>query len=261
MNQNERRQFLLKSLLTENRNYSNIKIPSDMAEQKYLLRGLMNIRMPQSISQDILNVQDEYLQERAQEKGIIDIDDLSPICDGIYLWKGDITRLRCGAIVNAANSGMCGCFVPNHACIDNAIHTFAGIQLRLACADIMEKQGHEEPTGEAKITPAFNLPCDYVLHTVGPIVSGSVTDEDRELLQSCYNSCLRLAEENHIDSIAFCCISTGVFHFPNEEAARIATDTVIKYRKETGSRMRVIFNVFKDTDEEIYRKLLSETKS
>lgn len=257
MNQNERRQYLLKSLLQENKKYNGAKIPISTSEQKIMLRGLMNVRMPQSADSEFLAIQDQYLQEETKEKGIVDLCELVPIQKGIYLWKGDITTLRCDAIVNAANSGMCGCFVPNHACIDNVIHTYAGIQLRLACADIMEKQGHEEPTGTAKITPAFNLPCKYILHTVGPIIENRVTDQDRRLLQSCYRSCLELAEKNNIKSIAFCCISTGVFHFPNEEAAGIAIDTVMQYRSETGSRMEVIFNVFKDVDEQIYRRLLT----
>ncbi|MDO5422490.1 MAG: protein-ADP-ribose hydrolase [Eubacteriales bacterium] len=257
MNQNERRQYLLKFLLQESKKYNGIKIPTGASEQKILLRGLMNIRMPQPADPKFLAIQDQYLQEETKEKGIVDLCKLTPIQKGIYLWKGDITTLRCDAIVNAANSSMCGCFVPNHACIDNAIHTYAGIQLRLACADLMEKQGHEEPTGTAKITPAFNLPCKYILHTVGPIIENRVTDQDRRLLQCCYRSCLELAEKNNIKSIAFCCISTGMFHFPNEEAARIAASTVMQYRSETGSRMEVIFNVFKDVDEQIYRRLLT----
>ena len=170
----------------------------------------------------------------------------------------NITRLQCGAIVNAANSGMTGCYVPCHACIDNCIHTFAGIQLRLDCAQLMERQSHEEPTGQAKITKAYNLPCDYVLHTVGPIIEGRVTPEDERLLASCYRSCLELAQQNGVESIAFCCISTGVFHFPNQRAAEIAVETVRKFKSETVSEMKVIFNVFKDLDLEIYRRLLIE---
>ena len=151
---------------------------------------------------------------------------------------------------------MTGCYQPCHGCIDNCIHTYAGIQLRNACADIMKEQGHEEPTGAAKITPAYNLPCKYVLHTVGPIISGPLTDKDRMQLASCYRECLKLADENGVASIAFCCISTGVFHFPNDEAARIAVDTVKHYRNETGSKIEVIFNVWKDIDNRIYHELL-----
>ena len=181
---------------------------------------------------------------------------MTPVEDGIYLWQGDITTLRCDAIVNAANSGLTGCYQPCHNCIDNCIHTYAGIQLRNACSDIMEKQGYEEPMGKAKITPAFNLPCKYVLHTVGPIVQGHLTKEHEELLASCYRSCLKLADENGVKSVAFCCISTGVFMFPNERAAEIAVQTVRDYRREKNSGIEVIFNVWKDVDYEIYRELL-----
>ena len=227
-------------------------IPQNESEQNQLLRSLMNIRHPQSIGDDFLTVQDEYLKAETEAKGITDITDLTPIEDGIYLWQGDITTLGCDAIVNAANSGMTGCYSPCHACIDNCIHTFAGIQLRLECAEIMERQGFAEPTGKAKITKAYNLPCKYVLHTVGPIISSRVTERDEELLASCYRSCLELARENGIKSVAFCCISTGEFHFPNERAAEIALKTVRKYRGE----IEVIFNVFKDIDKRIYERLL-----
>lgn len=164
--------------------------------------------------------------------------------------------MRCDAIVNAANSQMLGCFCPCHGCIDNAIHTFAGVQLREACAELMQEQGHEEETGKAKITPACNLPCKYVLHTVGPIIRGRLTKRDEELLASCYRSCIELAEENGVTSLAFCCISTGEFHFPNDKAAEIAVQTVKLYKEKTKSNMEVIFNVFKDMDYKIYRKLL-----
>ena len=176
---------------------------------------------------------------------------------GLYVWQGDITTLRCDAIVNAANSGMTGCYVPNHRCIDNAIHTYAGVELRLACKKLMEQQGCSEPTGQAKITPAFNLPCRYVLHTVGPIVRDRVTRRDRELLASCYRSCLELAAENGLESVAFCCISTGIFHFPNQPAAEIAVKTVRDFLAGNTSVKKVIFNVFKDRDNEIYHRLLS----
>lgn len=184
------------------------------------------------------------------------MSDLTPISGDIYLWQGDITTLRCGAIVNAANSEMLGCFCPCHGCIDNAIHTFSGIQLRLECSEIMQKQGCSEPVGRAKLTKAYNLPCEYILHTVGPYIGGEVTRNDEEQLASCYCSCLALAEENGIASVAFCCISTGEFHFPNRKAAEIAVETVRAYKKQANSRIKVIFNVFKDTDYEIYRELL-----
>ena len=212
--------------------------------------------MPQNANAEFLTVQDAYLKEETERKTITRLLDLKPVQEGIYLWQGDITALECDAIVNAANSGMTGCYVPNHRCIDNCIHTFAGVQLRLECARIMLEQGYQEPTGQAKITKAYNLPCNYILHTVGPIIQGKLTKRDEELLASCYRSCLELAEINRIRSIAFCCISTGEFHFPNQKAAEIAVQTVMEYRRKTGSRMEVIFNVFKDLDKEIYGELL-----
>ena len=256
MNQTERRLYLIRSLLNEKSEYKNIAAPSDCDGQKQLLRSLVNVRLPQPIDGEFLKIQDEYLKEVLEESGITQLSDLTPIEGDLYLWQGDITKLKCGAIVNAANTGMTGCYVPCHACIDNCIHTFAGIQLRLECAELMRKQGCEETTGQAKITKAYNLPCDYVIHTVGPIVDGKVTTAHEKLLTSCYRSCLTLAKQNEIDSIAFCCISTGLFHFPNERAAEIAVNTVKQYKIETGSRMKVIFNVFTDTDREIYRRLL-----
>ncbi len=252
MTQAERRIFLIRFLLREDPRYRDLEVPAGEADQKRLLRALMNVRPPRPVGADFLAAQDAYLREETARKGVTDAAGLTPAEPGIYLWQGDITTLKCGAIVNAANSGMTGCYVPCHGCIDNAIHTYAGVQLRLACAELMEQQGHEEPTGRAKLTPAFNLPCDFVLHTVGPIIYGEVTDRNRELLASCYRSCLALARENDIGSVAFCCISTGEFHFPNRLAARIAVDTVRQYRGET----EVIFNVFKNTDHEIYRELL-----
>ena len=256
MNQNERRIFLIQELLKEDKRYNDIEIPQDFEEQRALLRALMNVRMAKGINDEFIKVQNEYLQEETKRKGIVDIDDLEPIKNGIYLWQGDITTLRCDAIVNAANSGMTGCYVPNHRCIDNCIHSFAGIQLRLECDEIMKKQGHGEPTGEAKITNSYNLPCKYIIHTVGPIINGKLTSEDCDLLESCYKSCLELASKNNLESIAFCCISTGEFHFPNDKAAQIAVKTVEEFMKKETSLKKVIFNVFKDMDKEIYRKLL-----
>ena len=256
MNQSEKRRFLIQSLLKEKPEYRDLSIPTEPESQRQLLRGLMNIRAPQRIGTDFLQTQDAYLQDETAAKGITDVNDLMPIQPGLYLWQGDITTLKCDAIVNAANSGMTGCYIPNHRCIDNAIHTFAGVELRLACEELMEQQGYPEPTGQAKITPAFNLPCRYVLHTVGPIISGRVTVEDKELLASCYRSCLELAAENNLESVAFCCISTGEFHFPNEQAAEIAVATVKEFLKKQTSVRKVIFNVFKDLDKAIYEKLL-----
>lgn len=247
---------LINYLLNENPEYRKVRIPSSENEQFRLYRSLVNVRSAYEISAEYLAAEDEYLRQKTAEKGITDIADLSPVEDYIYLWRGDITTLKCGAIVNAANSGMTGCYQPCHNCIDNCIHTFAGIRLRLECAEIMKKQGYPEPTGQAKITPAYNLPCEYVIHTVGPIVQGKLTAEHCRLLKSCYQSCLELAVQNGIDSIAFCCISTGVFGFPKKEAAEIAVLTVRNFMKS--HRIKVIFNVFGNEDYGIYRKILSE---
>ncbi|MBC6720460.1 protein-ADP-ribose hydrolase [Treponema sp. Marseille-Q4130] len=261
MTQNERRIFLIEYLLKENPGYHDVQIPDDENEQKRLLRSLMNVRPPEPASEGFLRIQDEYLQEAGRERGITDFADLRPVTGqgggNMYLWQGDITTLKVDAIVNAANSGMTGCWQPCHACIDNCIHTFSGIQLRAVCADIMQKQGHEEPTGSAKITPAFNLPCKYVIHTVGPIVQGRLQKKHEEQLASCYRSCLELAEQHKVRSIAFCCISTGVFMFPNERAAEIAAETVRKYFEQTESGMKVVFDVFNDEDFAIYSEILS----
>jgi len=256
MNHTEKRKYLIKWLLDENSEYRGTQIPEEEGEQKRLLRGLMNVRMPGAADEEFLSVQDEYLQEALEERGVVDINTLEPAEEGIYLWQGDITRLNADAITNAANDQMCGCFIPCHACIDNCIHTYAGIQLRKRCGDIMRAQGHAEPTGKAKITPAYNLPCKYVLHTVGPIVQGRLTEEHERLLASCYTSCLELAAKNDLESVAFCCISTGVFMFPNERAAEIAVESVRGFLKKETSVKKVIFNVFKDSDWEIYEQLL-----
>lgn len=256
MSQTEKRKYLIAALLKEQPQYSKIEIPSSEQEQKILLRSLFNIRMPLPVTDEFLTIQDTYLQEEVRQKGITSVADLQPLQPGVYLWQGDITTLKCDAIVNAANSRLLGCFCPNHGCIDNAIHTFAGVQLRLACAELMKKQGHEEETGKAKITPAFNLPSNYIIHTVGPIVHGWLTKKDKQQLADCYRSCLELAEQNNLKSIAFCCISTGEFRFPNDKAAEIAIQTVKDYKEKTQSKIEVIFNVFKELDYNIYRKLL-----
>lgn len=258
MTHSEQRLYLIQELLAEDSRYFGISIPSDAQAQKDLLRSLMNVRMPKPISKDFLKVQDEYLKAERDAREITDCRALPgvPSDDRIVLWQGDITMLKADAIVNAANSALRGCFHPLHCCIDNMIHSRSGIQLRLLCDEIMNRQGHEEPTGRAKITPAFNLPCKYILHTVGPIIYGHVTKKDRELLASCYRSCLELAVENGCKSIAFCCISTGEFHFPNAQAARIAVETVRQFLEEKNPDLRVIFNVFKDVDREIYENLL-----
>lgn len=256
MNQEERRKFLIEALLREHSVFSEKEIPKETDRQKMMLRGLMNVRSPKIISERFLEVQDAYLQEELKKKRITSLSQLQPVQKEIYIWRGDITTLKCGAIVNAANSGMTGCYQPCHNCIDNCIHTWAGVQLRLSCHELMTRQGYEEPVGTAKITLSYNLPCDYVIHTVGPMVVGNLTRRHCEQLQSCYRSCLRLADENKIKSIAFCCISTGVFMFPNKEAAELAVRTVQEYKEKTGSRIEVIFNVFTEQDERIYRELL-----
>ena len=260
MTHEEQRIWLIKKLLSERIEYKKYGIPEDEQEQKNMLRSLMNVRVPHSISEEFLQIQDEYLQVENAEDWVVDIEDLKPVAldERLYLWQGDITRLKVDAIVNAANSQMLGCFQPLHSCIDNIIHSKAGIQLRLECNRIMKEQGHEEPTGQAKITPAYNLPCKYVEHTVGPIASMGLTKELEEQLASCYRSCLDLAAENDVKSIAFCCISTGVFMFPNQRAAEIAVETVRGWLDETGNGMKVLFNVFKDLDLDIYRELVDK---
>ena len=255
MTQDERLDFLLRYLLAERKEYASIRMPDSVSEKRHLLRSLMNVRPPIPASAEFLAVQDAYLQARLSERGVTRLGDLKPTQQGIYLWQGDITTLAADAIVNAANSQMLGCFVPCHGCIDNAIHTYAGVQLRLACAAAMRQQGQEEATGHAKITKAYNLPCRFVLHTVGPIICGSVTNADRELLASCYRSCLDLAAETGLHSVAFCCISTGEFHFPGELAAESAVHTVQAWRQQHPNQIEVIFNVFKDSDYEIYQRL------
>ena len=255
MTQDERLDFLLRYLLAERKEYAGIRMPDSVSEKRHLLRSLMNVRPPIPASAEFLAVQDAYLQARLSERGVTRLGDLKPTQPGIYLWQGDITTLAADAIVNAANSQMLGCFVPCHGCIDNAIHTYAGVQLRLECAAAMRQQGQEEATGHAKITKAYNLPCRFVLHTVGPIICGSVTKADRELLASCYRSCLDLAAETGLHSVAFCCISTGEFHFPGELAAEIAVHTVQAWRQQHPNQIEVIFNVFKDSDYEIYQRL------
>ena len=280
MTQTERRLYLITELLKEDKGSALLKlglasgnagdfvIPADEKEQRDILRALMNVRKPLPLSDDFLKVQDEYLLERNRERGIVDIEDLECVKEivgssptmtrGLYLWQGDITRLKVDAIVNAANSQLLGCFAPLHACIDNCIHTFAGIQLRLACNELMQKQGHEEGTGLCKITPAFNLPSRYVLHTVGPIIYTSVGPREKILLSNCYKNCLETASQNQFESVAFCCISTGVFRFPADLAAQIAVETVEKWLLENpdSSVKKIVFNVFGNKDLEIYQGLL-----
>lgn len=254
--QADRADFLIEYLLTERGQCERAELPASLPDKERLLRSLMNLRPPLPASEDFLAVQNQYLKESLAEKGVVKIQDLRPIQPGIYLWQGDITRLAADAIVNAANSQLLGCFVPCHGCIDNAIHTWAGVQLRLDCARIMAGQKAQEPAGKAKITKAYNLPCRYVLHTVGPIIYGAVTKTDCGELAGCYRSCLELAASYGLKAVAFCCISTGEFHFPNELAAKIAIKTVREWQQKNPNQMEVIFNVFKDRDYEIYKRLL-----
>ena len=253
--------FILNFLVEEQPEYRHLKIPPDMLGKRRLMRSLMNTRQPREAPELLLRAQDRELQKQLHEKGIVELTQAvaSPIDSRLKLWQGDITRLSADTIVNAANSQMLGCFVPLHACIDNAIHSAAGIQLRLECNELMKIQGHPEPTGSAKITSGYNLPAKYVIHTVGPIIgNGKVKQKNEYQLASCYKSCLQLADENKLQSIGFCCISTGEYRFPNKQAAEIAVRTVREYLdlySSTGIET-VVFNVFKDIDFFIYSKIL-----
>lgn len=274
MTQSERLDYLLDEFKMDSLEYKNLKTSNVAEDKQALLRSLMNIRMPRAMDAEVLKVQEAYLKERAVEKGIVRLCDIQtvreefnsthPFSDKLSIWQGDITRLALGAIVNAANSQMLGCFVPMHTCIDNCIHTFAGIELREECCRYMNRRraeygsDYEEPTGGAVLTAGYNLPAEHVIHTVGPIVHSRLTDALRSDLASCYRSVLQCCVENGIRSIAFCCISTGVFRFPNEEAANIAVDTVTDFLRRHGDCFdRVIFNVFGDKDKEIYQGLFA----
>lgn len=254
--QKDRLIYLIKYLLDEQN--LNIEIPEDEKSQKLLLRKLMNIRQPLPVGNEFIKIQDEYLQEELKKADIVDIKDLKPLKEHLYLWQGDITLLKVDAVVNAANSALLGCFIPAHNCIDNAIHSKAGIQLRLECNRIMVEQKKAEPVGMAKITPAYNLPAKYIIHTVGPQVVGRLTSSHCEKLSSCYRSCLNKAAEYNIKSIAFCCIGTGVFNFPNQKGAEIALQEVLNFLQNSGCEMNIVFNVFKDVDYEIYKGILSK---
>jgi O-acetyl-ADP-ribose deacetylase (regulator of RNase III) len=259
---------LLYALLAENPAFQNTPIPVDYTAKRLLLRALMNVRPPVPIGHKLLELQDRLLSAERDLKGTTDPYRLPTIreqfgtfglscSDHLVLWKGDITTLSAGAIVNAANSKLLGCFIPHHRCIDNAIHSAAGIQLRLECSRIMQGQGFDEPTGGAKITRGYNLPATYVLHTVGPIIDDVVSDEDRRLMASCYTACLDLAANYlEIKTVAFCCISTGEFRFPKEPAAHIAVQTVCQWMEASRGRLdRVIFNVFTQDDYDVYSAL------
>ncbi len=252
MTQDERRVFLIEYLLKENPLYKNAAVPKGETAQKRLLRSLLNVREPKSIGEDFLKEQDEYLKNEIAKKGVTDFRDLTPSKEGIYLWRGDITTIRADAIVNAANGGLTGCYVPCHGCVDNAIHTYSGVELRLSCKKIMDEQGEEEKPGGAKITKAYNLPSKYIIHTVGPVVFDKPTKEDADLLASCYRSSIETAKEYNIKSLVFCSISTGEFHFPKKLAAEIALDTVTKHRGD----INAVFNVFSEEDYEIYKRVI-----
>ena len=252
--------FLTEALLEEMPQYQREarRMQDDRASRRFLLRCLMNVREPAPLSDAFLRAQDALLSREREEKGVVHIAGLPAIPSDprIVLWQGDITRLDADAIVNAANSALLGCFRPGHNCIDNIIHSAAGLQLREECAALMRAQGHDEPTGMAKITGGYNLPAKHVLHTVGPIITGPLTEGDRDLLASCYRSCLMLAAEHRLKSVAFCCISTGVFRFPKREAAGIAVRTVRDYLKADAVIERVIFCVHGDENRRIYESIL-----
>ncbi|WP_373721449.1 protein-ADP-ribose hydrolase [Bacteroides heparinolyticus] len=261
--QEQRLDYLVEEFKADSDEYKNLRVPGDTEGKQRILRSLMNIRMPKTLSDDVLAVQDEYLTGRAKEKGIVYLSDIPIIRDGFSIWQGDITRLAVDAIVNAANSQMLGCFVPMHTCIDNCIHTFAGVQLRAECNRQMNHlrerfgRNYEQPTAVPMLTDAYNLPAKKVIHIVGPIVQYRLTSALEKDLADCYRNTLDMCRENGLKSVAFCCISTGVFHFPNKRAAEIAVDTVEKWMTDNpGVMERVIFNVFKDEDKEYYEELI-----
>ena len=261
--QEERLDYLVEEFKADSGEYKDLRTPDNGDEKRRILRSLMNIRMPKEMSSEILKVQDEYLSERAVEKGIVNLPDIPVIRDGLSIWQGDITRLSVDAIVNAANSQMLGCFVPMHTCIDNCIHTYAGVQMRAECNRHMNElrirygRDYEQPTAVPMLTDAYNLPAKKVVHVVGPIVQYRLTPELEKDLENCYRNTLDMCADNELKSVAFCCISTGVFHFPNKRAAEIAVDTVTEWlHSNPGKVERVIFNVFKDEDKTIYEKLI-----
>lgn len=269
MTQDERRRYLIDALLAEHADGAGVAVPEGADDQRALLRALMNVRPPAPVAAEVLEVQDAYLAERLRERGgavdaaaLPNVDAADPVLSRVVLWRGDITRLAADAIVNAANDQMLGCFVPGHHCIDNAIHTYAGMQLRLDCARLMTAQGHAEATGQVKVTPAHNLPSGLVFHTVGPIARGGrPTPRDEDLLASCYRACLEEATRRGLSTLALCCISTGVFGFPQKEAARVAVRTVLDHLAHTDPRLKVIFDVFLDSDQCIYQELLDGARA
>ncbi len=259
---NNKIDFLLEILINERNNHENIKIPKSYGEKRRLLRALMNIRPPNPISDEFIKVQNSFLRFEIESRGIAKLSEIQecPNIENVSLWKGDIALLKVDAIVNAANSQMLGCFLPNHHCIDNAIHSYAGIQLRNECNDLMLKQGNLEPIGSVKITKAYNLPSKYILHTVGPKIDDKLSKKDCERLENSYESCFNLANMKNLKSLAFCSISTGEFGFPKLKAAKIAISTIMKLLNEDNSFERIIFNVFSEEDYEIYEKILKKYK-
>ena len=272
MNQDERLDYLVEKFKEDSGQYRDLEVADDRDEKRRILRSLMNIRMPRPMDPEVLRVQDEYLKERLKEMGVVDASDLPTIAqqgstypygDRLVIWQGDITLLKCGVIVNAANSAMLGCFIPMHACIDNCIQTYAGIQMRAECHRQMEQlrkqygNDYEQPTAVPMFTDGYNLPAENVIHIVGPIVDGPVSEEDDRMLAQCYSAVLDMCAEHEMTSVAFCCISTGVFHFPNRRAAKIAVQAVTDWMDDHPRKMdRVIFNVFKDEDKAYYEKEL-----
>ena len=255
MNQTQRLDALLERLGAE---HGGLDLPPDEAGKRRLLRALMNVRPPAPLEAAVWDLQDAYLQEEARIRGVVTAESL-PAVPGqprLCLWQGDITRLAVDAIVNAANSALLGCFYPNHGCIDNAIHSAAGLQLRAACQELMQAQGYEEPVGRAKVTPGFNLPCRYVIHTVGPRVTGRLTPRHCQQLQACYEACLKAAADAGCHSLALCCLSTGEFHFPPDRAAAIAVGTVRAALPRYPLLEKVIFNVYHSSDLRLYKRLL-----
>ncbi len=265
MIQKERLDYLVDKFKEDSNRYKDLEVKDDLNEKRAVLRSLMNIRMPGDMDEEVLIIQDEYLRERIRESGIVSLEDIPIRKSIISIWQGDITRLAVDAIVNAANSQMLGCFIPMHTCIDNCIHTFAGVQLRNECnrqmtiKRIRYGQEYEQPTAEPLLTDGYNLPCRKIIHVVGPIVEGELNDVHRKQLSYCYRNCLDLSKENGLRSVAFCCISTGVFRFPNDEAAHIAVQTVTDWLGKNPDHIdRIIFNVFKDEDRYLYEQELSE---
>lgn len=263
MTQEQRLDTLVEAFKADSVQYKDLQTPEDNEGKRRILRSLMNIRMPRKLDDSVLALQDEYLRERIRENGIVTLSEIPMIRDGMSIWQGDITRLAVDAIVNAANSQMLGCFVPMHTCIDNCIHTFAGVQLRAECNRQMNQlrirygRDYEQPTAVPMLTDGYNLPAKKIVHIVGPIVEGRLTKALEQDLADCYRNTLDLCAENGLRSVAFCCISTGVFRFPNRRAAEIAVKTVSKWLDEhKGQIDRVIFNVFKDEDKAYYEELL-----